>query len=85
VERAGGQTEWCRQTGLNLVNLNKVLNGKKRPISPIYDALNIPAYVFTRRGKQQGEYKIWSRAVPASVLSCGFGHLNLPTGSVSAV
>ena len=41
VDRAGGQSAWARQTGVNRVLLNKVLRGK-RPFSPkILQALKL--------------------------------------------
>jgi DNA-binding phage protein len=41
VDRAGGQSAWARQTGVDRVYLNKVLRGK-RPISPkILQALKL--------------------------------------------
>jgi DNA-binding phage protein len=46
VDRAGGQSAWARRSGINRVNLNKMLNGKRPLSSSIVKALNLKR-VFT--------------------------------------
>jgi hypothetical protein len=41
VKRAGGQSEWARQTGISRPMLNKVLNGRKSPTMTIIAALKL--------------------------------------------
>jgi DNA-binding phage protein len=41
VNRAGGQSEFARQTGVNRVHLNLVLTGKRLPTSSIIKVLNL--------------------------------------------
>jgi hypothetical protein len=41
VKRAGGQSEWARQTGISRTMLNKVLNGHKSPTMTIIAALKL--------------------------------------------
>jgi DNA-binding phage protein len=41
IDRAGGQSAWARRTGVNRVNLNKVLNGKRPLTSTIIKALKL--------------------------------------------
>jgi DNA-binding phage protein len=39
VDRAGGQSQWSRQTGIGRTYLNRVLNGRKPPGPSICRAL----------------------------------------------
>jgi len=41
VKRAGGQSAFARQTGIDRTHLNHVLNGKRLPSWSIIDALNL--------------------------------------------
>jgi hypothetical protein len=41
VKRAGGQSTFSRQTGLNRTHVNHVLTGKRLPSWSIIDALNL--------------------------------------------
>lgn len=41
VERAGGQTKWARNTGVNRSVLNRVLAGHKPPTKTIAKALKL--------------------------------------------
>jgi DNA-binding phage protein len=41
VKKAGGQSAFAKQTGLDRTHLNHVLNGKRLPSWSIIDALNI--------------------------------------------
>jgi DNA-binding phage protein len=41
VKRAGGQSAFARQTGMDRTHLNHVLNGKRLPSGSIIDALNL--------------------------------------------
>jgi DNA-binding phage protein len=41
VKRAGGQSAFARQTGMDRTHLNHVLNGKRLPSWSIIDALNL--------------------------------------------
>jgi DNA-binding phage protein len=41
VNRAGGQSAFARQTGVNRVHLNLVLAGKRLPTSSIIKTLNL--------------------------------------------
>ena len=58
VDRAGGQSAWARQTGVNRVHLNKVLRGKRPLPRTILQALKLKkvytatpvAQMKTRRG-----------------------------------
>ena len=58
VDRAGGQSAWARQTGVNRVHLNKVLRGKRPLTRTILQALKLKkvytatpaAQMKTRRG-----------------------------------
>jgi len=53
VDRAGGQSAWARQTGVDRVQLNKVLRGE-RPLSPsILQALKLKK-VYTATAAQVG-------------------------------
>jgi hypothetical protein len=52
VDRAGGQSAWARRSGINRVNLNKMLNGKRPLSSSIVKALNLKR-VFTYGRKQR--------------------------------
>ena len=41
INRAGGQSEWARQTGICRTYINRVLNGRKPPGPSIYGALGL--------------------------------------------
>ena len=41
VKRAGGQSAFARQTGMDRTHVNHVLNGKRLPSWSIIDALNL--------------------------------------------
>jgi DNA-binding phage protein len=41
IDRAGGQSAWARQTGVNRGQLNKVLRGKRALSSKILQALKL--------------------------------------------
>ena len=41
VKRAGGQSAFARQTGVDRTHLNHVLNGRRLPSWTIIDALNL--------------------------------------------
>jgi DNA-binding transcriptional regulator YdaS (Cro superfamily) len=48
VQRAGSQSEWARQMGVDRANLNLVINGKLAPTSPIFKALKFPPFLYLR-------------------------------------
>jgi DNA-binding phage protein len=52
IDRAGGQSAWARRSGINRVNLNKMLNGKRPLSSSIVKALNLKR-VFTYGRKRR--------------------------------
>jgi len=41
VKRAGGQSAFARQTGIERSHLNMVLNGKRPPTRSVLDVLNL--------------------------------------------
>ena len=45
VERAGGQSEWARRTGIDRTTLNKVLQGSRPASSQILKALKLKEIV----------------------------------------
>jgi DNA-binding phage protein len=50
VDRAGGQSAWARQTGVDRVYLNKVLRGKRPLSKTILQALKLKkVYTANRR------------------------------------
>jgi len=51
VDKAGGQSAWARQTGVNRVHLNKVLKGKRPLTRTILQALKLKkVYTATSAG-----------------------------------
>jgi DNA-binding phage protein len=53
VKRAGGQTAFARQTGVDRTYLNHLLTGKRLPTSSILRALNL-GIVYVALGKSVG-------------------------------
>jgi len=47
VQRAGSQAEWARRAGVSRVNLNLVINGKRRPNVALLKALKLTPFAYT--------------------------------------
>jgi hypothetical protein len=57
IDRVGGQSEWARQTGIERVLINRVLNGHRLPPSTLCRALGLE-WVLVHNGAQcDGETK----------------------------
>ncbi len=50
VERAGGQSEWARRTGVDRTSLNAALSGRKGPTKDILKTLKLEKVVAYKQG-----------------------------------
>jgi DNA-binding phage protein len=53
VQRAGSQAEWARRAGVSRVNLNLVINGRRRPNVALLKALKLTPFAYTAAKKRR--------------------------------
>jgi DNA-binding transcriptional regulator YdaS (Cro superfamily) len=57
VDAAGGQVAWSKRMGVNRIQLNQVLNGRRLPSARIIAALNLRVVFTPQSGSQKLPYR----------------------------